>query len=50
MRAQYFVRCALTLGLLAMTYRETGPWTVAVLALISVSLELQAMRKKNAAG
>jgi hypothetical protein len=40
---QKAIRAVLTIALLVMVYRETGPWTVLVLALITVAIELQAL-------
>ncbi len=34
------IRIALTIGLLYLVYGETGPWTAAALALITVGLEV----------
>ncbi len=35
------IRVILTLALLVPVFRETGPWTVAVLALLTFAIEIQ---------
>lgn len=37
------VRLALTAWMLVYVYRETGPWTVAALALVCIGLECVAL-------
>ena len=40
------IRILLTLGVLCMVYKETGPWTAGALFLVALTFELNSIARK----